>query len=526
MTPDRHAMAALAASVAPACEAWSLRTVDEQDETIQVRQDICESVGRSHDRGVMVMVSDRGGTAYVATQRYDRDGLRQAFLQAREHARAMGASMPTADRPGGGRRPPRLRRDGPEGEPLPSTLAERIELVTEACRSLAIDPRITERRATASFTTVAQGYVDSDGAEVEQYFRYTVPNLSAVASHQGQTQTRTLAGQYNGYCHQGGFEVLRASGFVAEGARIGGDAVELALAPPCPTGELDLVLMPDQMMLQIHESIGHPLELDRILGDERNFAGTSFVTPAMFGHYRYGSELLNVSHDPGDPVQFASFAVDDEGTASTRVMLIENGILKQPLGGTTSMARWQARQQASGVGNQAGSHRAGGSKVSGRKVGGTGAGKGRSTARIGADWRPVATTRSSSWNRAPIDRMSNLNIEAGDSTLAQMIAATELGVLMRTNCSWSIDDSRNKFQFGCEHGQMIRKGRLAEVVRNPNYRGISATFWRSLAQVGDRGTREVLGTPFCGKGEPAQVIRVGHASPACRFASVAVFGAA
>ena len=120
--------------------------------------------------------------------------------------------------------------------------------------------------------------------------------------------------------------------------------------------------------------------------------------------------------------------------------------------------------------------------------------------------------------------MSNLNVEAGSSTLAAMIASIELGVLMRTNVSWSIDDSRNKFQFGCEYGRMVRNGALAEVVRNPNYRGISATFWRSLSMVGDESTFEVLGTPYCGKGEPSQVIRVGHAAPACKFSGVAVFG--
>jgi predicted Zn-dependent protease len=120
--------------------------------------------------------------------------------------------------------------------------------------------------------------------------------------------------------------------------------------------------------------------------------------------------------------------------------------------------------------------------------------------------------------------MSNLNVEPGSSTLQQMIASTELGVLMKTNRSWSIDDSRNKFQFGCEWGQMIRNGRLAEVVRDPNYRGISATFWRSLAQVGGADTVEVSGTPYCGKGEPNQAVRVGHASPACRFTGADVFG--
>jgi predicted Zn-dependent protease len=246
-----------------------------------------------------------------------------------------------------------------------------------------------------------------------------------------------------------------------------------------------VILMPDQMMLQIHESIGHPLELDRILGDERNFAGTSFVTLDMFGHYRYGSDLLNVSYDPTRAEQLASFAFDDDGSAAQRQLVIERGILQRPLGGAVSLARARAQ---------------------------------------GATLAGVATARASSWNRAPIDRMSNLNVEPGASTLADMVASVEHGVLMRTNCSWSIDDSRNKFQFGCEFGQVIRDGQLAEVVRNASYRGISATFWRSLAMVGDASTFEVMGTPFCGKGEPSQVIRVGHASPACKFSRVAVFG--
>jgi predicted Zn-dependent protease len=122
--------------------------------------------------------------------------------------------------------------------------------------------------------------------------------------------------------------------------------------------------------------------------------------------------------------------------------------------------------------------------------------------------------------------MANLNVEPGKSTLEELIAAIDHGVMMRTNVSWSIDDSRNKFQFGCEWGRVIRGGKLAEVVKNPNYRGISATFWRSLAGVGDESTFQVMGTPFCGKGEPSQVIRVGHASPACRFSNVDVFGGA
>jgi predicted Zn-dependent protease len=249
---------------------------------------------------------------------------------------------------------------------------------------------------------------------------------------------------------------------------------------------MDVVLMPDQMMLQIHESIGHPLELDRILGDERNYAGTSFVTLDMFGRFQYGSPLLNVTYDPTRNVEFASFAFDDEGLPAERSFLIKDGLLLRPLGGSSSLQR--AR-------------------------------------RLVPELAGVATTRACAWNRPPIDRMSNLNVEPGESSLQEMIAATEYGVLMKTNRSWSIDDSRNKFQFGCEWGQMIRGGQLAEVVRDPNYRGVSRDFWRSLTMVGQPDTVEVMGTPYCGKGEPNQAVRVGHASPACRFSGIDVFGA-
>jgi predicted Zn-dependent protease len=243
---------------------------------------------------------------------------------------------------------------------------------------------------------------------------------------------------------------------------------------------MDLLLMPSQMMLQIHESIGHPLELDRILGDERNFAGTSFVTPDMFGHYQYGSSLLNVSFDPSRAEQLASYQWDDDGSPAQKELVIRNGILERPLGGAISQAR--------------------------------------------AGLPGVAAARATSWNRPPLDRMSNLNVEAGSSSLQEMIAQVEHGIMMDTNMSWSIDDSRNKFQFGCEMGRLIENGELKGVVKNPNYRGISATFWRSLKAVGNGDTLEVLGTPFCGKAEPSQVIRVGHASPACLFDQVEVFG--
>jgi predicted Zn-dependent protease len=234
------------------------------------------------------------------------------------------------------------------------------------------------------------------------------------------------------------------------------------------------------MALQIHESIGHPLELDRILGDERNYAGLSFVTPEMFGSYRYGSPLLNVTFDPTLANELASCAADDEGTRAQRVHLIRDGILERPLGGALSQAR--------------------------------------------AGLAGTANARASGWQRPPIDRMTNINLESGDEDLEAMIGRIEHGVLMDTNRSWSIDDSRNKFQFGCELGRVIEDGELKHLVRNPGYRGISARFWRSLDGVGSARTREVGGVRNCGKGEPNQAVYVGHASPPCLFRQVEIFG--
>lgn len=478
-------LARTAARAAPAVDRWSARGVVEAGEELTVRQGVVQAPRRRRDAGVMVTVVDRGGLGHAATGDASEAGLREAFERARRLAHAV-AGRGVYDASALARVTGQGRYRTPVGQPVAASgLRERLDRVAAANQATRIDPRIVDSEASLWTIDCEQRFVTGDGADAWQQWQIVIPNLSATAQVGGVTQTRSAAGQYNGYCQQGGLEVLQRAAFDDDGPRVAREALALAQAPQCPSGRMELLLMPDQMMLQIHESIGHPLELDRILGDERNFAGTSFVTLDMFGHYRYGSELLNVSHDPGRPEQLASFAFDDEGTPAERRMIIERGILQRPLGGSLSQARARA---------------------------------------LGADVGGVATARACSWNRAPIDRMSNLNIEPGDASLEAMIGAIGFGVLMRTNLSWSIDDSRNKFQFGCEYGQVIRDGRLAEVVRNPNYRGISATFWRSLVQVGDASTFEVMGTPFCGKGEPSQVIRVGHAAPACRFSGVDVFG--
>ena len=359
-------------------------------------------------------------------------------------------------------------------------LKDKFDMLRERSAQLKRHDNIVDWSTSLWHTATETLLVTSDGGRAHQTFSYLAPGMSVTANSGAMTQTRSLGG--HAMCQQGGMEILDRIGYHTEAARVADQAVELLSADNCPTGPLDLILAPDQMVLQIHESIGHPLELDRILGDERNYAGTSFVTTDMLGEYRYGSDKLNITFDPTRPEQLATYSHDDEGAPAQKEWIIKDGVLLRALGGTVS----QGRTGLPGVAN----------------------------------------SRACSWNRPAIDRMANLNLEPGDMPFDQMVASIERGVYMETNCSWSIDDSRNKFQFGCERGQLIENGKLTRVVKNCNYRGISATFWRSLKGVGPADETVVMGTPNCGKGEPNQVISVAHASSPALFENVDVFGGA
>jgi predicted Zn-dependent protease len=465
---------------APRADFCSIRVVRERNETVWVRQDVLQPVVTSQDEGAMVTVQDGGGMGYAATSDLSTGGLRRAADRALEWARRTAGRSVVDFRKAAPSRPDGAY-ESPVRRPWESvSLAEKIDLLRRESARLKIDPKIVDWEARLWHTDQESLLLTADGGSVRQRFRILVPDLRATANEGTRTETRTFGGFRLG--RQGGLEILEETGFHDAPPRVAGQALELLAAPGCPSGTMDLVLAPDQMILQIHESIGHPLELDRILGDERNYAGTSFVTQDMFGSYAYGSRHLNVTFDPTVPNQLASYGYDDDGLRATREYIIKDGILLRPLGGSVS----QARTGLAGVAN----------------------------------------ARANGWNRPPIDRMANLNLEPGDATLEDLVGAVERGVYMESNCSWSIDDSRNKFQFGCEYARLIEGGKLGRVVKKPNYRGVSATFWRSLERVGNRETLQVLGTPYCGKGEPNQVIRVGHASPPALFRNVDVFGGA
>ncbi len=436
---------------------------------------------RTTSEGVMVEVLVDGQFGYAATPRMDAvaitEAARLAFEQARSAARFGVHRFSNAQRPAsqGSYRSPFVM-------PFDSLSAAEInERLVKICEALKVAPGIIRTTALARTVETDFDYVSTSGAEWAQTFMLISTDFSATAQSGSVVQRRGDAGHF-ARSHQAGLEVFELAPILERAKRVGEQALELVRAEDCPEMTGSLVLMPDQMMLQIHESIGHPLEIDRILGDEKNYAGASFVKLADFGNLKYGSSKMNVTFDPSVSGEFASYAFDDSGLPAKREFLVKDGVLLRGLGGLESQAR--------------------------------------------AGIPGTANFRACSWNRAPIDRMANLNLEPDDSSFDEIIASVEDGVLMESNRSWSIDDYRRKFQFGCEFSRRIKNGKLGEVLRNPNYRGVTVPFWNSLSKVGSVETRGVFGTPHCGKGEPNQVIRVGHASPVCLFENVEMFGGA
>lgn len=450
-----------------------LKWISEKTTFRVVRNDKPELNQSVYDRGLRVEVLVDGHFGYAGTADTSPQGIATAFQKAVQQTQQWAKHKIHAFTP--------AQRPCTEGryrsqiqKPLDSLSAKEIMDVLHDCtRAMNSSDLLVNRIARAMIVETQIHSVSSDGGEQLQDFSIVNLDLQAVARSGNENQIRSASFQ-----NQIGAEVFLRHRLLPVCDLLGKQAVELLSAENCPTEKTKLLLAPDQMLLQIHESIGHPLELDRILGDERNYAGWSFVQIEDFGHLRYGSPLMNVTFDPTRYSEMASYGYDDSGAQAKKEHLIKDGILVRALGSTESQVR-------SGVPG-------------------------------------VANFRSCSWNRPPIDRMANINLEPGSTSIKEMIETLDRGILMHTNRSWSIDDYRDKFQFGCEYAQLIEDGQVKKILKNPNYRGRTLEFWNNLSLVGNE--IETYGSPFCGKGEPSQVIRVGHSSPYCLFKDIEVFG--
>lgn len=454
------------------------RVVREDSESITVRNQEMEGIDRASSEGIGIRVLVDGYWGFAATARMDEAEIaRTADLAV--HVAKAASRLPME--------PVRLAEVEPttgtwhspmQQDPFEVPLEEKVAMLVEA----------TRRMQTVKGLAFAEGGTDlyrrrtwlatSEGTAVEQTSVQSGGGIEASALGEGELQRRSHPNSFRGHIAAAGWEHVARLGLVEEAERTATEAVELLSAKECPSEVTTLVLDSGQVELQVHESIGHPLELDRVLGMEEAYAGSSFVRPEDRGTLRYGSPLVSITADATIPGGLGSFGWDDEGVPAQRVPLIVDGIFQDFI---------SSRETASVLGLPS-----------------------------------SGAMRADGWQHLPLIRMTNINLEPREGTLAEIIADTKDGIFMATNTSWSIDDKRVNFQFGCEIAWRIRDGRLTEMYRNPNYTGITTELWGSCDAVGGREGWTLWGTPNCGKGQPSQVARVGHGVAPARFRGVQV----
>jgi TldD protein len=461
------------------CSYADARWVERSHESVSVVDGAIEAVEIDDEEGVGVRVRVDGAWGFAATQTLTQAGLEQALTRALALAEAqprVPGAMPLAPVA-----PARGSWQGPcVTDPFGVSLEEKLGLLLAADEAMAGDPRLRRRRASCLAERTVKAFASTDGAACEQSWVECGGGIVAVAVADGELQSRSYPSAHAGDVAQAGWEHVVALDLPGNGARVADEAVALLSAPPVPAGATTVVIDAEQVALQVHESIGHALELDRMLGFEAAYAGTSWVRPQDLGALRYGPPLLHVVADSTLPGALGTYGWDDEGVAAQRVPLVTAGELVAPLSSRETAG-------AAGLGASGGHMRADG------------------------------------FARQPLVRMTNVSIEPGDGgTLADLIAGVDAGLYLETNRSWSIDDRRLHFQFSTEIAREIRGGELGGLRRNPVYAGITPQFWASLDAVASADAWEVHGLTNCGKGEPGQFAHVSHGAVPARFTGVDV----
>jgi TldD protein len=474
MTHFDAATAAVEAALAAGARYADARVVHRRHESMSARNGDIEDVTNSEEIGVGVRALIGSSWGFFAVPEVADRAARDAGATA---ARIAAASATVAG-PAVERVPVRAVTGSwastAEVDPMAVPLSEKGDLLAGATAAMHAAGADLGQGVYQAWDT-AKWFVSSEGHRIDQRVRECGGGIWATSIGGGETQRRSYP-SFRGQYGTRGYELLTELDLAAHAVRVAEESRALLSAPLCPQGETTLILGGEQMALQIHESVGHAIELDRILGWEAAYAGTSWLDLAQLGTLRYGSDLMTIAIDPTIPGALGSFGYDDEGTPAQRRYAVREGTWVGVLAGRDSAA------------------------VAGLDYGGS--------------------MRADGPARLPMVRMTNVGLEPGPHTLEEMIAATDDGVYMDCNRSWSIDDRRLNFQFGCEVGYEVRDGKLGRMLRNPTYTGIGPKFWRSM----DMLSSEIVawGTPNCGKGQPGQVGHTGHPAAPARFQGVRV----
>ncbi len=453
-----------------------------EDENISISDGRVEPIEQASSYGIGIRILKNGGWGFTATDIFTENSIKEKAALAAEIASASASvnRQKTALAP----LEPSLGSylSPHEIDPFTLPLDQKISFLADLDAAIASTggDKINSRSCFAGFRKLDKYFVSSEGSRVSQVIIQTGAGLSLgmTKSHRERYERSfpSSSGQYE--CK--GFELLEELKMKEAIPRLVEEVTMLQSAVPCPETTTTLLLSGDQMSLQIHESVGHPLELDRVFGSERNFSGVSFATADQLGKLKYASDIITITSDPTAPHGLGSYGYDDEGVPAKEVELIRNGILVNYLSSRETAARLNLSS--------------------------TGA------------------MRADGWGNLPLIRMTNINLRPGEKSFEDILAGIDDGIFMDTVNSWSIDDERKFFKFGCEIGWLIKGGKLTTPIKNPTYSGCTTDFWNNCIAVADKNSYRVWGVPNCGKGEPGQNARTGQgASPAC-FTNVQVGG--
>jgi TldD protein len=464
-----------------------IRLVRRQTQRVGVRNGAVSDMIEAETVGFGVRVIVDGAWGFAASARLEPQELERVAAQAVEIAQAS-ASVNSEPVDIG---PPEVHVDTYrtpfEIDPFAVPPEEKLDLLMAADEAMRGVSGVRVTQGTVVAWREKKTFASTEGSFIDQELVETGGGIVAYAVEDGEIQQRSYPNSFARDQRTGGWEVVAAMDLAGNGERVASEAVALLSADPCPAQVTTLILGPTQLALQVHESCGHPTELDRVLGSEAAYAGTSFLTPEKVGDFRYGSPVVNLTADATIPGGLGTFGYDDEGVPAQRVPLVKEGRF---VGYLTS--RETAVELA---------------KLRGEDP---------TTARSGG------AMRASGWDRIPLVRMTNINLEPGEWTFEELVADTDEGVYMEMNRSWSIDDKRLNFQFGTEVAYEIKNGKMGRLLKNAVYTGMTPQFWGSCDAVCNRDHWRVWGTPNCGKGQPSQVAHTGHGVAPARFRNVEV----
>ncbi len=470
---------ALDTASARGAEYADTRVVRRVEESISIKTGRVEGVASGESEGFGVRVLVDGAWGFAASHVLTTAEADRVAGEAVRIARASATAL--RDRAVLDQRPPAHGtfetpvEEDPFEVPLETKISDLLAADTAAARVKGIAFTESMYAAQREWKTFAA----TDGSLTEQVITHVGSSVEANAVEGDEHQRRSFPDAGGGW-QAAGYEFIRGLGLADQAEPLADEAVALLTAPQCPSGRFSIVLDPSQLYLQLHESCGHPTELDRVFGTEASYAGTSFLTTDKLDDgFRYGSDLIDIVADATATGGMGSFGWDDEGVEAQAVPLVREGMF---VGYLTS------RETAPRIGRQSG-----------------------------------GAMRADGWNRIPLIRMTNINLlPKPGMSLAQIVEDTDDGLYLASNRSWSIDDRRLNFQFATEVAYEIKGGKKGRLFKNPTYTGITYEFWRSCDAVGDASSYVMLGTPNCGKGEPGQTAHVGHAVPGARFRNVQV----